>query len=145
MSHEVNPYFVTSVGSAPMMPDGYYEQNTNFRKQKDGPNLKKLLQNWKYMYDSRIHPGETFVQKIVQRILDDENGSELQEAIREQVKGGEDWRSGYDGIDIFRKVWNASYCLSIEEQKKIYPLLESKLTKETFRLLNVTVRQLGHG
>jgi hypothetical protein len=140
MSQEVNPYFVTSVGSAPMMPNGSYEHNTNFRKQKDGSSLKKLLKQW---YDSRRYHDEKLVKRIVQRILEDENGSELQEAIREQNR--EDWLDCYDGIDIFRKLWDASFCLSVEDQQQIYPLLESKLPKETFRLLKVTVRQLGHG
>ena len=143
MSQEVNPYFVTSVGSAPMMPNGSSEHNTNFRKQKDGPNLRNLLKQWKNTYDWGWSHDENLVKRIVQRILEDENGSELQEAIREQNR--EDWLDYYDGIDIFRKLWNAAFCLSVEDQKQIYPLLESKLPKETFRLLNVTVRQLGHG
>jgi hypothetical protein len=95
------------------------------------------------MYNMRNNDGEKkYAKQIVQRILQDENGSELQEAIRKQVQGGEDWSSGYNGIDIFRKVWNASFCLSREEQEKIYPLLKSKMTKETFDLLDVAVRPL---
>ncbi len=111
--------------------------------ERDGPNLKKLLKTWKDMYNMRNNDGEKkYAKQIVQRILQDENGSELQEAIRKQVQGGEDWSSGYNGIDIFRKVWNASFCLSREEQEKIYPLLKSKMTKETFDLLDVAVRPL---
>jgi hypothetical protein len=34
MSQEVNPYFVTSVGSATRMPDEYYEQSINLMKEK---------------------------------------------------------------------------------------------------------------
>jgi len=145
MYQEVNPYFVTSVGSAPMMPNGSSEHNTNFRKQKDGRNLRKLLKQWNYRYVFGHSHDETLVKHIVQRILEDENGSELQEAIREKKMYGEDFRDCYDGIDFFRKFWNASFCLSVEDQKQIYPLLESKLPNETFRLLNLTVRQLGHG
>ena len=112
--------------------------------ERDGPNLRKLLERWKYAYDFRDFDGQKkYAKQIVQRILQDENGSELQEAIRKQVQGGEDWLSGYNGIDIFRKFWNSSFNLSREEQEQIYPLLKSKLTKETFDLLNVDVRTLA--
>jgi len=135
MLHCTNPYFVqTGMPQNPQEPHERY-----------GPNLKKLLQTWQHMYNMYYNNGEKkYAKQIVQRILQDENGSELQEAIRKQVQGAEDWLSGYNGIDIFRKFWNSSFGLSREEQEQIYPLLKSKLTKETFDLLNVHVRTLAY-
>ena len=78
-------------------------------------------------------------KQIVQRILQDENSSELKETIREQEVGDEDWKIGFNAIDTFRDFWNSSYALSREEQEQIYPLLESKLTPRILRLLKVAV------
>ncbi len=102
--------------------------------------LRQLLLNFKHLFNMRTKISLSNITKqIVQRILQDENSSELKETIREQEKGDEDWKIGFNAIDTFRDFWNSSYALSREEQEQIYPLLQSKLTPRILGLLKVAV------